>query len=146
MMVEELVRRNYSESTRECYIRAVEEFAVYFKCPPDRLGLEHIRIFQAHLFSDRKLSPNTVNQHLAALRFFFVKTLRRSWSTAEEKPWTPIILHLFLGTFHEFGIGNIEGGKPWHCRAVDTTKRGKKECSVGSALKFTVPPCRPQLA
>ena len=83
MMVEELVRRNYSESTRECYIRAVKEFAFYFKCPPDRLGLEHIRIFQAHLFSDRKLAPNTVNQHLAALRFFFVKTLRRPWNTAD---------------------------------------------------------------
>ena len=49
--------------------RAVKEFANYFKCPPDRLNLEHIRIFQAHLFSDRKLSSNTVNQHLAALRF-----------------------------------------------------------------------------
>jgi site-specific recombinase XerD len=82
-MTEELVRRNYSESTRECYIRTIEEFAVYFKCPPDKLGLEHIRIFQAHLFSDRKLSPNTVNQRLASLRFFFVKTLHRPWNTAE---------------------------------------------------------------
>lgn len=83
MMVEELVRRNYSEATHDCYIRAVEEFARYFHCPPDRLGLEHIRIFQAHLFTDRKLSPNTVNQHLAALRFFFVKTLHRPWNTAD---------------------------------------------------------------
>src|SRR5512136_3140323 len=83
MMVEELVRRNYSESTRECYIQAVEELAVYFKCPPDKLGLEHIRIYQAHLFTDKKLSPNTVNQRLAALRFFFVKTLHRPWNTAE---------------------------------------------------------------
>ncbi|PWB79645.1 MAG: integrase [Candidatus Methylomirabilota bacterium] len=83
MMVEELVRRNYSAATRECYIRAVDEFARYFNCAPDKLGLEHIRIFQAHLFTDRKLSPNTVNQHLAALRFFFVKTLHRPWNTAE---------------------------------------------------------------
>jgi integrase/recombinase XerD len=82
-MIEELVRRNYSESTHECYIRTIEEFAAYFRCPPDRLGLEHIRNFQAHLFSDRKLSPNTVNQRLAALRFFFVKTLHRPWNTAE---------------------------------------------------------------
>jgi len=36
MMVEELVRRNFSESTRECYIRAVEEFALYFNCSPDK--------------------------------------------------------------------------------------------------------------
>ena len=83
MTIEELVRRNYSDSTRECYIRTINEFALYFDCPPDKLGLEHIRIYQAHLFSDRKLSPNTVNQRLAALRFFFVKTLHRPWNTAE---------------------------------------------------------------
>ncbi len=83
MMVEELVRRNYSEGTRECYIRVVKDFAQFFNCSPDKLGLEHIRIFQAHLFTDKKLSPNTVNQHLAALRFFFVKTLRRPWNTAD---------------------------------------------------------------
>jgi integrase/recombinase XerD len=81
--IEELVRRNYSNSTRECYIRTINEFALYFDCPPDKLGLEHIRIYQAHLFSGRKLSPNTVNQRLAALRFFFVKTLHRPWNTAE---------------------------------------------------------------
>jgi integrase/recombinase XerD len=81
--IEELVRRNYSDSTRECYIRTINEFALYFDCPPDKLGLEHIRIYQAHLFSGRKLSPNTVNQRLAALRFFFVKTLHRPWNTSE---------------------------------------------------------------
>ena len=81
--IEELVRRNYSDSTRECYIRAINDFALYFNCPPDKLGLEHIRIYQAHLFSDKKLSPNTVNQRLAALRFFFVKTLHRPWDTSE---------------------------------------------------------------
>jgi hypothetical protein len=30
MMIQELVRRNYSEATRECYIREVEAFARYF--------------------------------------------------------------------------------------------------------------------
>jgi site-specific recombinase XerD len=83
IMTQELVRRNYSESTRECYIRTIKEFALHFNCAPDKLGLEHIRIYQAHLFSDRKLSPNTVNQRLAALRFFFVKTLLRPWNTAQ---------------------------------------------------------------
>jgi integrase/recombinase XerD len=93
MMIEELVRRNYSESTRDCYIREVEEFARYFHRPPDRLGLEHIRAFQAHLFTDRKLAPNTVNQHLAALRFFFVKTLHRLWNTAET-PYPKRVIRL----------------------------------------------------
>jgi integrase len=83
MMLEELGRRNYSPGTTECYIPAVEDFARYFHRPPDRLGPQHIREYQAHLFSQRKLDANTVNQRLAALRFFFVKTLRRPWSVAE---------------------------------------------------------------
>jgi hypothetical protein len=61
MMLEELARRNYYAATTECYIHAVEDFAGYFHRPPDQLGPEHIREFQAHLFTERKLAPNTVN-------------------------------------------------------------------------------------
>lgn len=93
VMIEELDRRNYSSSTKECYIGAVEEFARYFNRPPDQLGPEHIREYQAHLFTDRKLAPNTVNQRLAALRFFFIKTLRRPWN-ADETPYPRKVVHL----------------------------------------------------
>ncbi len=78
-MLEELERRNYSANTFRCYIRAVEDFARYFHRPPDRLGPEHIRQYQAHLFRDRKLGANSVAQRLTGLRFFYFKTLRRSW-------------------------------------------------------------------
>ena len=71
MMLEELERRNYSPRTIECYIPEVEDFARYFHCPPDRLGPQHIREYQAYLFSQRKLAPSSVTQRLAALRFFF---------------------------------------------------------------------------
>jgi integrase/recombinase XerD len=83
MMLEELQRRNYAETTIRSYIRTVEDFARRFNCPPDRLGPRHIREFQAELFQKRKLSPNSVVRHLAALRFFYIKTLKRSWSIAE---------------------------------------------------------------
>jgi site-specific recombinase XerD len=83
MMLEELQRRNYSENTIRCYIRTVEDFARRFKCPPDRLGPQHIRQYQAELFQKRKLSSGTVVIHLAALRFFYTKTLRRHWSIAD---------------------------------------------------------------
>jgi len=82
MMLEELQRRNYSENTTRCYIRTVEDFAKRFKRSPDRLGPEHIREYQAELFK-KKLSPGTVTQRLAALRFFYIKTLKRAWSIAE---------------------------------------------------------------
>ena len=78
-MLEELERRNYSASTIRCYLDAVEDFALYHRRSPDRLGPEHIRQYQAHLFRDRKLGANTVAQRLTGLRFFYFKTLRRSW-------------------------------------------------------------------
>ena len=82
-MLEELQRRNYSKATTRCYIRTVEDFSRRFHCPPDRLGPEHIRAYQAELFQKRKLSPNTVAQRLAALRFFYLRTLQKAWSIAE---------------------------------------------------------------
>ena len=83
MMLEELQRRNFAESTTEAYIRAVKEFSQYFNSSPDRLGPRHIREYQASLFQKRKFSPNTVAQHLAALRFFYIKTLKKAWSITE---------------------------------------------------------------
>src|ERR1700676_3234954 len=78
-MLEELQRRNLSQITTRSFLRSVEEFAQYFKTPPDRLGLEHVRQYQAHLFTDRKLEAVSVAQQLSALRFFFLKTLKRPW-------------------------------------------------------------------
>src|SRR5439155_21891746 len=83
MMVEELHRRNYSQHTTRCYILTVEDFARHFNRSPDRLGLRHIREYQAELFQKRKLSPGSVANRLAALRFFYIKTLKKAWSIAE---------------------------------------------------------------
>jgi len=55
MMLEELQRRNFSEHTIRYYIRTVEDFARHFNRPPDRLGLQHIREYQAELFQKQKL-------------------------------------------------------------------------------------------
>jgi len=79
MMLDELQRRNYAQNTIRAYIHAVEDFAKYFHRSPDRLGLQHIREYQVHLFRDRKLSPGTIEGRAAALRFLFVKTLRRRY-------------------------------------------------------------------
>jgi integrase/recombinase XerD len=83
LMLEELQRRNYSEETIRSYIHGVEDFARRFNCPPDRLGPRHIREYQAELFQKRKLSSGSVTIRLAALRFFYTKTLRRAWSVAD---------------------------------------------------------------
>src|SRR5712664_2375042 len=98
MMLEELQRRNYSAITTRNYLRVVADFAKYFgKSPdstrnylrvvadfakyfgksPDKLGPNELRTYQAYLLQDRKLTPGTVVNRVAALRFFFVKTLKR---------------------------------------------------------------------
>ena len=83
MMLEELQRRNYAETTISSYIRIVEDFSRRFQRPPDCLGPKHIREYQSELFKKRKLAASTVTVYLAALRFFYGKTLKKSWSTVE---------------------------------------------------------------
>jgi len=92
MMLEELQRRNYAQNTIRHYIRTVEDFARRFHCSPDRLGPRHIREYQAELFRKGK-SPGTVGQRLAALRFFYVKTLKKAWSSADT-PYPKRPFHL----------------------------------------------------
>lgn len=77
MMLEELERRNYSDRTARGYISAVAEFARHFGKPPDQLGPDELRSYQAYLLKRRKLAVNTVVARVAALRFFFVRTLKR---------------------------------------------------------------------
>ena len=93
IMLEELERRNYAPGTIRCYIRTVEHFARHFHRPPDQLGPEHIRQYQAAMFTQWKLAPNTVSQRLAALRFFYTQVLKQGWSAAET-PYPKKVLHL----------------------------------------------------
>jgi site-specific recombinase XerD len=93
MVLEELQRRNYSQKTTKIYIRTIWEFAKYFNRSPEELGPEHIREFQAHLFSVRKLAANSVAQRTAALRVLFVKTLKRAYML-EHIPFPKIPLRL----------------------------------------------------
>ena len=78
-MLEELQRRNYSPNTIRPYLFAVEDFARYFGKSPDQLGQEHLRQYQLHLVNDRKLTVETIAGRISALRFFFVKVLRRPY-------------------------------------------------------------------
>jgi len=96
-MLQELQRRNYSQTTVTSYIKIVADFAKYFQRPPDQLGPDDIRAYQLHLLHERKQGVRTVGTRTAALRFFFCKTLKRNYPV-EEVPYPraprklPIIL------------------------------------------------------
>ena len=93
MMLEELQRRNYAQSTVDAYTSALRDFAKYFHKPPDQLGPEQIRQFQLHLIRDRKLAANTVKQRMAAVQFFFVRTLKRPY-LREDFPYPRVPFRL----------------------------------------------------
>jgi integrase/recombinase XerD len=76
-MLEELERRNYCNETIRHYLRYVELFARHYGKSPDKLGPDHLRQYQAYLLKQRKLDPASVENHISALRFFFVRTLGR---------------------------------------------------------------------
>ena len=76
-MLEDLRIRNYSQSTVECYVRAVADFARHFDKSPDQLGEEEIRSWQLHLLNEKKVKLSTYIQAVCGLRFFYRNTLHR---------------------------------------------------------------------
>jgi hypothetical protein len=69
MMLDELERRNYSQSTQRAYLWGVADFARHFHRSPDQLGLDHVREYQVELFRVRRLGAATVAVRTAALRY-----------------------------------------------------------------------------
>ena len=76
-MREELVRRNYAQTTIRTYLRVVEEFRKFIGKRLDRATADDIRHYHAYLLGERKLAPHTVVQRVAAVRFLYCKTLKR---------------------------------------------------------------------
>ena len=75
---EEMVRRNYSPTTIRSYVHALATCEQYHRRRRiDRLGPDALRRYQAYLFEEKKLAAGTVGLHVAALRFFFVRVLKR---------------------------------------------------------------------
>jgi hypothetical protein len=69
MLLDELQRRNYAQSTADAYVHALRDFAAYYRLPPDRLGPEQVRLYQLHMLRDR-------DGHAAPASFFGVCRLQ----------------------------------------------------------------------
>jgi integrase/recombinase XerD len=79
-VLDELERRNYSKATADAYISAIWRFTKYFHRSPDQLGPVQVCQYQLHLVQECKLHPRTVMVQTAALRFLFLKVLKRRFS------------------------------------------------------------------
>jgi len=72
-MREELVRRNYAETTIYTYLRVIEDFHLFAAKRLDHVTADDIRRYHAHLLGDRKLAPHTVVLHVSRCDFCTAK-------------------------------------------------------------------------
>lgn len=96
-MIEDMQLRNFAPGTQQNYVRYVAQFAKYFRRSPEHLDLEAVRQYQLHLLNERKLSPESVNVFVSAVRFLYLVTLEMSWSeNAFPRPMRPSTLPVVL--------------------------------------------------
>jgi len=123
-MLDELQRRNYSQSTVRSYIYAVEDFAKYFHPSPERLGPEHIRqyslskIFRGkfraglrELFQQDGLQFHNSIEYLAApscFRNFLWQLRRKDWVVYAKPPFggAEQVLNYLARYTHRVAISN----------------------------------------
>ena len=92
-MREELIRRNYATTTIHSYTKAVEHFERHVDMPLDQIGPDDIRSYHAFLLKERKLAVNTVVLNVCALRFLYIKVLKRR-DMKEDLPYPKQRMHL----------------------------------------------------
>src|SRR5438445_1730675 len=76
-MIEDMTIRKLAPKTQQGYIRTVKDFSAFLGRSPDRASFEDVRRFQLHLAANGAHIP-ILNHTVAALRFFFRVTLKRS--------------------------------------------------------------------
>ncbi|MGZ3806275.1 MAG: tyrosine-type recombinase/integrase [Pseudobdellovibrionaceae bacterium] len=73
-----LKERGLTKSTQASYSSIMKKFFIYANKDPLEVTMEDIRKFQVHLI-DKSFAPRTINQNMAAIKFFYLKTLKRDW-------------------------------------------------------------------
>ena len=85
-MSEDMQVRNFTPNTQLSYLQQVSLFARHFGKSPAVLGQEEIRSYQLYLTNEKKLSPSSIHTIIAALRFLYKVTLKRSWTFQNALP------------------------------------------------------------
>lgn len=92
-MRQELIRRNYAITMMQSYIKAVEYFQQHISTALEDLGPDDIRSYHAYLLGERKLAVNPVVVNVCALRFLYIKVLKRR-DMKEDLPYPKERKHL----------------------------------------------------
>src|ERR1700676_4171674 len=85
-MTEDMQVRNLSVQTQATYVQQVSLFARHFDKSPELLGPEDIRAYQVYFTNKKKLAPGSALFAVAALRFLYKVSLKKSWSFEDVIP------------------------------------------------------------
>ena len=80
-MTEDMQIRNLAVHTQNTYLLQVALFARHFNKSPELLGPEQIRTYQVYLTNEKKLATSSILIAIAALRFLYKVTLKKSWAS-----------------------------------------------------------------
>ena len=73
----EIRLRGFSDKTVRSYLFHNQKFLEFTKKEPNEVSQEDIKAYLAHLISERRLKPASVNLSLSALKFFYGEILKK---------------------------------------------------------------------
>jgi site-specific recombinase XerD len=82
-MIEDMQLRGLAPATQRNYVAHVAAYARFFQRSPEELDQEAVREYLLYLLNERKLSTESVNQHVSALKFLYLTTLEMPWSDVD---------------------------------------------------------------
>ena len=80
-MTEDMQLKGMSERTIEMYIRSIAQLSTHYQKPPDQITEEELRQYFLYNKNKRKWSRTACTIALCGIKFFFIHTLQREWTT-----------------------------------------------------------------
>lgn len=74
-MMHDLELAGYVPRTRLIYLNAIRDFAAHQRRSPEVLGADDVRAWIDVLTTQKKIGPQRIRQHMAAVKFLYTKTL-----------------------------------------------------------------------
>src|SRR5512133_4362578 len=82
-MMEDLQLHGLSGRTQALCVLAVQQLAEHYHKSPDQITEAELRAYFLYLLNEKRVAPSTLTVALSGVKFFYVYTLQRQWTTFE---------------------------------------------------------------
>lgn len=98
-MMEDLQLHGLSGRTQALYVLAVQQLAEHYHKSPDQITEAELRAYFLYLLNEKRVAPSTLTVALSGVKFFYVYTLQRQWTTiqlvrAPREKKLPVVLSI----------------------------------------------------